>query len=586
MQKVDQAEQIKVFQMAQRTVQRSPVYIYPAGFRGRKMLRIMRSRCLATLASVSSLRFRIAILAIIAVAPLFVDRVRILESNRAEQLADAGVQAMRLARAGADKQHDAVASAHATLQAVSHALEHVALPSPGCNRLLGNVASDVSWMKSAAIIDRSGRFICAANPRTIGVDVADRPYFQNALKGGGLVISGFLQPRSEATPGIVAAIGKRGASGEIEYVVAGLVDLQWIGQLAATVQQRSGSVALLVDRGGVVLARHPHPEAWVGRDLANDPLMKDVQARGEGTITAAGFDGTRRVWGFQSIAGADAHLLVGIEERTILSRIEREMQLGYMQLVLGALLVVLGAWLFGERAILRPIRVLAGKAERIGRGDLTVSTSHQQWATEFLPLTRSLDSMAARLAMREHSLRSESDRFRELASIDSLTGLSNRRAFDTELASIWQRAGAQQEPVALLMIDVDHFKRFNDAYGHLAGDACLRTVGGLLLTATEGSSRAARYGGEEFALFLHGAGDEEALAVAEAVRSAVEDLAIPHNEAPCGVVTVSIGLVSMTPGKGARIEGLISAADAALYASKRTRNTVSTYAPVAFAQAS
>ena len=190
------------------------------------------------------------------------------------------------------------------------------------------------------------------------------------------------------------------------------------------------------------------------------------------------------------------------------------------------------------------------------------------------------------LALREHSLRSESDRFRELASIDGLTGLSNRRAFDTELAGLWQRASAQQEPVALLMIDVDHFKRYNDAYGHLAGDACLRTVGAILLTANEGSSRAARYGGEEFALLMHGADEEEALAVAEAIRSAVERLAIQHAEAPCGIVTVSIGLASVAPGRGARIDGLISAADAALYASKRTRNTVSAYAPIALARAS
>jgi diguanylate cyclase (GGDEF)-like protein len=314
--------------------------------------------------------------------------------------------------------------------------------------------------------------------------------------------------------------------------------------------------------------------------------MREIRARGEGTLTALGFEGVRRIWGFQPLPNGRAHLLVGIDEREILSRIRREMTIAYGQLAVVVILVLLGAWTFGEHTILRPIRALARAAERIGRGDLSIRTGSTSWAPEFLPLTRSLDSMAVRLGLREHSLRRESDRFRELAATDGLTGLSNRRAFDTELAAAWQRAATLQEPTALLMMDVDHFKRYNDCYGHVDGDACLRIIGNVLAGFSHGAALAARYGGEEFALLLPGADQEEAVRVADAIRHTVQDLAMPHGEAPAGVVTVSIGLASLTPGRADGVESLITAADSALYASKRTRNTVTAYTPVRLAKAS
>ena len=113
--------------------------------------------------------------------------------------------------------------------------------------------------------------------------------------------------------------------------------------------------------------------------------------------------------------------------------------------------------------------------------------------------------MAKKLAEREEELRIANEHLDELASLDGLTGLANRRGFDRQLEQEWRRAGEINEPVALMMIDIDHFKLYNDRYGHVSGDTCLRSVGETLsLVTLENAVLVARYGGEEFALLLPG----------------------------------------------------------------------------------
>jgi C4-dicarboxylate-specific signal transduction histidine kinase len=222
--------------------------------------------------SASSIRVRIVVLAIIAIAPLLLDRVRLLEANGAEQLAAGGTQALNIVRAGVDKQEDILISARSVLQTVAHAIGHVSPNSPECNRMLAEVASDVPWLKGLTIVSPQGRFLCSSTPRSHGTDISDRPYFQQAVRNGGFAVSGFLYPRTGAQPGIVVAYGKRDATGQIGNVIIALVDLQWLAQLANVVEQRPGTVALLVDSQGTVLAGHPQRDAWVGARSGQSPV--------------------------------------------------------------------------------------------------------------------------------------------------------------------------------------------------------------------------------------------------------------------------------------------------------------------------
>ncbi|MGC4059843.1 MAG: diguanylate cyclase [Aquabacterium sp.] len=152
---------------------------------------------------------------------------------------------------------------------------------------------------------------------------------------------------------------------------------------------------------------------------------------------------------------------------------------------------------------------------------------------------------------------------------DKLTGLANRRRFDAVLAEEWRRATRMGVPVSLLLMDVDHFKLFNDTYGHTSGDACLTLVGGVLSsTVRRAGDFAARYGGEEFVVLLFHTSRADALQMAERIRQAVNGLEVDHSASPHGVVTVSIGGATAVPKADILPQTLLDQADEALYAAK------------------
>jgi diguanylate cyclase (GGDEF)-like protein/PAS domain S-box-containing protein len=168
-------------------------------------------------------------------------------------------------------------------------------------------------------------------------------------------------------------------------------------------------------------------------------------------------------------------------------------------------------------------------------------------------------------------------RLQALVSQDSLTGLANRRAFDDALGREFQRARRNDFGIALIMIDVDRFKAFNDSYGHPRGDECLRLIAGAISRCVRRPSDvAARYGGEEFCVLLPGSDEAGAGAIAARIQRAVRQLRIAHNASELGVVTISAGAAACAPaGSETAPESLVRDADRALYLAKRGgRNAV------------
>lgn len=182
-----------------------------------------------------------------------------------------------------------------------------------------------------------------------------------------------------------------------------------------------------------------------------------------------------------------------------------------------------------------------------------------------------------KVRLRTSELEEANRKLEDLSSTDALTGLANRRRFDAVWELEWQRALRQGFPLAIAMIDVDHFKDYNDHCGHQAGDDCLQRLAQVLAAATQRSGElAARYGGEEFVIVLPGVNPEDAIANAERIRSAVEALSIVNSVAsPAGTLTVSIGVASRVPTASDSPDHLLRAADAALYEAKHQgRNRV------------
>ncbi|WP_307753567.1 diguanylate cyclase domain-containing protein [Xanthomonas albilineans] len=165
----------------------------------------------------------------------------------------------------------------------------------------------------------------------------------------------------------------------------------------------------------------------------------------------------------------------------------------------------------------------------------------------------------------------QSDMLREVALLDGLTGIANRRRFDATLSTHWQACGREGKPCGVLMIDVDYFKRYNDHYGHLLGDACLRllaqTLAGCLLRPYD---LIARYGGEEFVALLPESDAEGVRDVAERMLQRIAQLQHPHAASPLGPwLSISMGGAAMVPGVEAMAAPLLELADAQLYLAKQ-----------------
>jgi diguanylate cyclase (GGDEF)-like protein len=158
----------------------------------------------------------------------------------------------------------------------------------------------------------------------------------------------------------------------------------------------------------------------------------------------------------------------------------------------------------------------------------------------------------------------------DLAERDGLTALRNRRAFDDHLARVWQQSVRDRAALAVLLIDIDHFKSYNDQYGHQAGDVCLQHVGELVQRfARRPLDIAARYGGEELALVLYQVNEEHARIVAEQLRGMIESQRIEHRAAPTtGLVTVSVGVAWLQAAMDRSPDDAVQLADQALYAAK------------------
>jgi GGDEF domain-containing protein len=547
---------------------------------------------------VLSIRARLMVLAAIAILPLLVDRVRQIESDRAEQIEAASKQALMLARQGMAAQNETIVSVRAFLQVAASAHGLMTVRGERCDGFLADTVKQAAWLKSLSFVEPGGKIVCSSNTDVIGADISHLPHFTRAMRTGEFAISNYFVGKVTG-PTLFTALPHRGLDGSIDVLVSAPLQLSWFTQVASALATSFAADVMVVDGSGTVLAREPSHENWVGRRFADQPVIRAMLAAPEGAVTGEGVDGVHRVFGFVELPGTDARLAVGLDESEVLRRVNREIMTSIAELGLVTAVVLFGIWFGGERLFVRPIRSLTRMAQRIGRGEYRARATEFPWAPEFVPLAAALDDMAAQLVDREQKLRASNGELRELAYIDALTGIANRRAFNARLSTEWQLAAELQRPIAVLVVDVDHFKLLNDHYGHVRGDACLRELSAVLVACTRVTSNAgthavgvagppslrkflrretdftARYGGEEFAVLLQGADLSIAMKVAERLRRAVEDLRMVHAKAPSGFVTISVGVASMVPGKGDSAQRLVETADAGLYEAKRRgRNVV------------
>jgi diguanylate cyclase (GGDEF)-like protein len=310
------------------------------------------------------------------------------------------------------------------------------------------------------------------------------------------------------------------SDGSFGGVVAGNMRLSYFHDLFRKVKLGTDDAINLMRTDGTVLMRAPFEISSIGVDLGKSTVFRQFPHSQAGWYeTTSILDGVKRLFVFQQVGEYPLLLINGLSLQTVYA--------GWRQ----------DAWLLGSL-------ILALCTLNIA---LVVFLSHQ----------------LRRRGEAENGLA-------VMATTDALTGLCNRRGFDQVIEREWQRSKRAQSPMALLMIDVDWFKAYNDEHGHQAGDQALKAIAECIGDAARRpTDLSARYGGEEFAVLLPGESTEGAIKIADRIQANVLSLRASQQKRPIVTPTVSVGVASMVPNAGLNPGDLIRTADAALYGAKR-----------------
>jgi diguanylate cyclase (GGDEF)-like protein len=500
--------------------------------------------------------------------PLVALLVAQAETSRRDIIRAAHQRAGVLAQLGAARENDVIQDVQDVFRVLGRVPEFVRPDDPSCSAVLASVERDHPQILFLATTDLLGKIRCSSAPAAIGANIAEWSQFRAVAEPKGEAfalappepINGLTLP-----PSLAAMAPLTGSDGKPAGVFVAELDLSWFSMIASQIAGNAANRALIIDSRSDMLLAASAPTAGESGDVEEQhPALRAFRTHPEGgVVDGAGPDKTSSIYGYapiDTVSGRNpppgAILAVGIAWDSVLADANRHLTI-WLGLALLAIAAAVGAaaWL-AETSVLRPVRLITRVAGRLSEGELGARADLGAVSVdELVVLAKTLNTMAGSLE--------------QLALTDGLTSIANRRRFDATLESEVARAMRTNEPLALLMIDSDLFKAYNDRYGHAAGDTCLRRIASALQAVPRRpADLVARYGGEEFVILLPNTDTSGAAELAGKVLAIIRGLEIRHADAPGGTVSVSIGIAAgrlTMPQDGRR---LLEKADKALYAAK------------------
>lgn len=456
-----------------------------------------------------------------------------LEQSRRQDLAVAQVASSNLTRAMAQQAEDTFLAADLVLTSLVDWVEddgYGAAQRPRLQKTFARRVQQLEQLHGMFLFDNKGQWVITSYPDLPhGNGVADREYFKFHQQNVSTVAHIGPAIRSRENGEWIIPISKRinDRAGNFQGVLMAGIKMSYFDQFFKSFSLDDDGIMFLGLTDGTLLARRPFEENLIGSSLANGRIYRKLlpEATAGTAMISSVVDGVTRLYGYRQLASYPLVVSAATSQNTILKGWYAR---AFQSSVIVALLI-LGVGLFGW-VFIHQVR----NGERI-----------------------------------EKNLRKAQLALEQIATHDSLTGLANRRLFERSLEIEFARGARQVSPVSLIMLDIDFFKRYNDAYGHVAGDHCLTQVAQVVKTCCQRKADlAVRYGGEEFAVLLPDTDINGALAIAGQIRRSVIDKHIAHSGSPTGYLTVSLGCYSFIPSGNDSLEVFIQRADAALYQAK------------------
>lgn len=418
---------------------------------------------------------------------------------------------------------------------------------PQLKRVITTQRNELAQLHGLFIYDQKGAWIVDSNGiLPPNANNADREYFIYHRDHPDRAPHVGPSIKSRSTGEWILPVSRRinNPDGSFAGVALATLYLDHFLKLYNSIDVGNNGVINLISADAKIVVRRPFNETIIGTSIADGPLFTQLLPKGDsGTAIVRSYvDGVERVVGFRRVNNYPLVVFCAMNEEEVLASWRQET-------------------LMSSTIVLLLISFVLGIGYR------------------FIRLMRQQTHIQNQLIGAQDKLLEANHTLELLALEDALTGLANRRQFDLFIQAEMGRAKRGRTTLALLMIDVDHFKRFNDRYGHLVGDECLRRVARIIQeNIRRPGDLAARFGGEEFAVVLPSTDYVGAFIVAEKIRKAVLASAIEHGDSDMGMVTISIGVSACSPVDGETPDALIGAADKALYAAKTSGRNMSVIA--------